>query len=374
MSLYTTPLQFGYFFSLAMFLVLLIRGFRNQRLSDKLLGFVMLLLALELQDYTFGFSGINVLWNELKGFPRGVTLVFGPVVYFYFRSQVNRAFRIRKNHLWHFVPQAVTMAYELFFFFQGPEKVDQHLSSDYHAIMGHIHHGLMIISYTYYFYKCLSIYKDYRAWSLQQFSNEDRIAFSWFKYFVYAMIFWIAFREIMNWLDAYYNWEFYQDWWWNLALVAVAFYIGIAGVSQPQPAVIGFQIDPPKEHEKDVDPKSETEADKTSAQTALLAKLNRIMKEDKLYLQPNLSLAELAKHLGTSTGLLSSTINNQIGANFNDYINSLRIDEFEESYRSDKNRNYTIIALAMDAGFNSKATFNRAFKKVKGSSPAQYFS
>ena len=79
MSLYTTPLQIGYFFSLLMWVVFLIRGYREQRLSDKLLGWIMFVLAMELQDYTFGFAGINILWNELNGFPRGVQLRSWPI-------------------------------------------------------------------------------------------------------------------------------------------------------------------------------------------------------------------------------------------------------------------------------------------------------
>ena len=62
--------------------VFLVRGYREGRLSDTLLGWLMFILAMELQDYTFGFAGINILWDELNGFPRGVSFLFGPVVYF----------------------------------------------------------------------------------------------------------------------------------------------------------------------------------------------------------------------------------------------------------------------------------------------------
>ena len=83
----------------------------------------MLILALELQDYTFGFAGINFLWNEMNGFPRGVSLLFGPVVYLYFRSQINRSFRVDKRARLHFVPYAIYFVYHIIFFVQGPEAV-----------------------------------------------------------------------------------------------------------------------------------------------------------------------------------------------------------------------------------------------------------
>ena len=66
-DLKTTGLQFGYFLALLFFVIFIVRGFREDRLSDKMLAWVMFLMAMLIQDYTFGFAGINVLWEELDG-------------------------------------------------------------------------------------------------------------------------------------------------------------------------------------------------------------------------------------------------------------------------------------------------------------------
>ena len=369
MSLYTTPLQFGYFFSLILWLVLLIRGAKENRLSDQMLGWVMFMLAMEMQDYTFGFAGINVLWNELNGFPRSVHLLFGPAVYFYFRSQVNREFRLQKKHLIHLIPYALYFFYELTFFLAGPETVEMKHSSSWDEVMGYVYRVVMYSSYIFYFRKCLLIYRDYKAWSVNQFSNIDLIDFNWFKNFIILMIIWIGFRFVLNILDSVYDWDFYQDWWWNLALVVVATYIGLAGVMQKQPAQIYFEVDEVDLH-KPVN--KEKESSITDEQKLIAERLNKIMDLDRLYLQSELNLRELAQHLKTNTSLLSKTINQTFGMNFNDYVNSLRIEEFINRYREDEANNYTIISLAFDAGFNSTATFNRAFKKAKGRSPKEY--
>ena len=374
MSLYTTPLQIGYFFSLLMWILLLVRGYREQRLSDRLLGWIMFILAMELQDYTFGFAGINVLWNELNGFPRGVSLLFGPIVYFYFRAQVNRSFKLQKKDLWHFVPYALYFIYEISAFVQGPEAVQSRQESDYNLVMGYVFRFTLWASYIYYLAKCLVIYKKYRAWSIHQFSNIELINFNWFRDFIYAMIFWLLFREVMNILDAFLDLDFYQDWWWNLALVAVAFYIGLAGFAQRQPVKIHFEMDArenlpdPASTPKPIEPE-ETDAVRSEIATRLAA----LMEKDRLYLQPDLNLQELAQHLQTSTAQVSSTINQVFKQNFNDYVNSLRIEEFIRLYREHSEK-YTLLSLAYDSGFNSKATFNRAFKKIKGSSPKEYLN
>lgn len=386
MTIYTTPLQFGYFFSLLLWIVLFLRGVREQRLSDKMLAWVMFLLAMEMQDYTFGFAGINYLWNEMNGFPRSVTLIFGPVVYLYFRSQLNRHFRLKARHLLHALPYLIYFSFELFFFVQGPEVVQEHRGSPYYGALSYIHTLAYLGSYTYYFSKCLMLYRAYRAWSVNQFSNIDLIDFTWFRNFIYAMIFWISFRQGMNIFDAYLDWSFYQDWWWNLALVAVALYIGLIGLVQKQPAHLYFdaRAEVPNDSPELSKAKEEAASDKpepieqeeteiTEEEAQLATRLTQIMEAERLYLQPELSLSELAGHMQTNKSLLSASINKVFKQNFNDYINALRIAAFVEAYRQDEDRNYTMIALALDAGFNSKATFNRAFRKAKGMSPKAYF-
>ncbi len=372
MTIYTTPLQFGYFFSLLLWMVLLVRGIREQRLSDQLLAWVMLLLALAMQDYTFGFSGINLLWEELNGFPRNTNLLFGPAVYFYFHSQVNRSFRFERQHAWHLLPYAVYFCFNLSLFVQGPKVVQGFQAAAVGRVVDYVYNIVVLASYWYYLSHCLRIYRAYRTWSLDQHSDTEHIGFHWFRNFVYAMIFWISFRVVMLLLDEVFDLSFYQDWWWNLALVAVAVYIGLTGLTQRQPASIHFNA-PPTTDEPTQQSEDIRQEAVTPEKIALSQKLNQVMHEERLYLQPELTLHDLAKHLNTNASVLSATINQIFQQNFNDYINGLRIEAFIRAYQLPDNRHYTMLFIALDAGFNSKATFNRSFKKAKGCAPKEYF-
>lgn len=111
---------------------------------------------------------------------------------------------------------------------------------------------------------------------------------------------------------------------------------------------------------------------KDPEKSALAVRLSNLMETERLFLQPELSLQELAQHLQTNPVQLSASINQVFGKNFNDYINSLRIEEFIEKYSADTNRRYTLLSLALYSGFNSMATFNRAFKKIKGIAPQEF--
>lgn len=104
----------------------------------------------------------------------------------------------------------------------------------------------------------------------------------------------------------------------------------------------------------------------------LKTKIENSMLEEKLYLEPELSLSDMAQKLKTNTSVLSAAINSTFGKNFNDFVNEYRVKEFKKQIKLPKNQNYTILAVAFECGFNSKATFNRAFKKFTGQSPSRF--
>ena len=82
----------------------------------------------------------------------------------------------------------------------------------------------------------------------------------------------------------------------------------------------------------------------------------------------------LSKEFGVSADYLSGIINGLLGMNFYDFINHYRVEEFKQMCRDSSKRKLTIIALAYDCGFNSKATFTRVFKKNTGITPGEYFN
>lgn len=93
------------------------------------------------------------------------------------------------------------------------------------------------------------------------------------------------------------------------------------------------------------------------------------MKEEKWFQNPSLSLRELAKNMNISSNKLSWLLNERIGQNFNDYINSFRLENFKENALIPANSHLTLLALAHESGFNSKSVFNAFFKKIEGMTP-----
>lgn len=106
---------------------------------------------------------------------------------------------------------------------------------------------------------------------------------------------------------------------------------------------------------------------------ALKARIEQLMTEDQPFYNPKLTLSELAELAGTNPHELSRAINQGFGMNFNDFINSYRVEAFKRRVVEPQYQNHTFLAVAMMVGFNSKTAFNRSFKKLTGETPREYF-
>ncbi|WP_459454480.1 helix-turn-helix domain-containing protein [Aquirufa sp. Wall-65K1] len=104
----------------------------------------------------------------------------------------------------------------------------------------------------------------------------------------------------------------------------------------------------------------------------LAERIVEIMVQSKPYLNPKLTLNDLANQLNVSPHVMSKTLNDSFQKNFFDFINTYRTEAFKEKLDDPKFQNYTFLAVAFEAGFNSKTAFNRSFKRVTGQSPSEY--
>jgi AraC-like DNA-binding protein len=366
MDLKTTALQFGYFLGLLFAILLWIRGFREERLSDKLLGFVMFFLAMEIQDYTFGFAGINVLWVELYGVPRYYPWIFPASVYFYILAQTNRDFKLERKHFIHLIPYLFYFVGNWILFAMGKEDGDAFRGSAFGKALDIFTNVLFWIAFVFYFTMSIKYYRSYRAWTETQFSDTETISFVWLRNFIYVFIIGYLLKFVFNAVDLVIDLPYEQDYYWQLFIVVMIAYVGISGYSQVQPKKLVF-------NEESVAQSSIIKNENGSSNDFLewKSKIEKLLIEDKIFLEPELSLSDLAQKLKTNTSILSAAINQNFGKNFNDFINEYRVAEFKKQIKLSENKHLTLLAVAFDCGFNSKATFNRAVKKATGLSPKE---
>lgn len=103
-----------------------------------------------------------------------------------------------------------------------------------------------------------------------------------------------------------------------------------------------------------------------------LALINRLMNEEKKFLDTSITLRHLAEDVEIHPNKLSWLLNDRLSMNFNDFINSFRLETFQQKALDPANKNYTLLGLAFESGFNSKSAFNDYFKKKTGTTPRKW--
>lgn len=103
-----------------------------------------------------------------------------------------------------------------------------------------------------------------------------------------------------------------------------------------------------------------------------IQEFERLINEEKLFLDYSLSLESIADKMGVSSGHLSRMIKSELNTSFTEYINLLRVNEAKQYLKNPEFSNYTITAIGLEAGFNSKSTFHDVFKKLTGFTPLRF--
>ena len=158
-------------------------------------------------------------------------------------------------------------------------------------------------------------------------------------------------------------------------LVLLIWYIGYYGVNQAQVFLVHENL-----HEYDEKANAREEINKStyffnceSEEFRLLkARLEKLFSEQRLFKRQHLSLKETADVLETSDKKLSYLLNICLDSNFYEYVNTYRVAYFRDRLEAGDAEKLTLLAIAFDSGFNSKATFNRVFKQQAGITPMAF--
>ena len=382
-SAYSTPLLFGFIQGWVYAVLLWVRGRREERLSDVLLGWVLVALCFDIWIYMLGFGGIEIFWKQLEFFPRTLGWLLPPLVLFYLKSQFDTTFRFRVWDAWHVLPFIVDTTYHVLVWAQGPAFVRQWEDQVDYPYLGKLLFVLGTGQQFLYLYWSLQLYRAYRVWIKTQFSEIDTISFRWFRNFLIALTITLTFSLMMTLIDLWLDLNYWQDWWGNLVGVVLIYYVSITGYAQVQLGKrLTFQSDlatapvgiderermKPVANQPTVSPASHALSNFDAEKARLIA----LMDAEKPYLEAELSLSDLARRMQTNPVALSQVINAGVGKNFNDFVNQYRVNEFKRQVGDPANGHLSFLGIALDCGFNSKATFNRAFRKFTGLSPKEY--
>ncbi len=221
-----------------------------------------------------------------------------------------------------------------------------------------------------YLIRIYRMVQEHEAHIRSHFSNLSRVSLGWIKYFLYGLagIFLLVMGLLtLKWGLALLNIEqpLFEFWDHRFVPIAVSLCLYTAGYrALMAPDILTA------EGISRAAPAGRRGMD--SELSPLKESLLNYMETEQPYRNPDITLPQLAQELGLTRNLLSRLLNEGLGINFFDFINQYRVDCVKAWLRDPAKTSMTILGMAMDAGFNSKGTFNAAFRKHTGLTPSQF--
>lgn len=372
---------------LCCFLSVLLFSKAAKRLPDNILGVWLLCIAIYLLNYYLHYLGYWEKYPHLVGATHPFPLLFAPFVYLYVVTNLRQPQRLYWRDGLHFLPFVVTyvLMFPFLFGYSAAEKamIDQ---ADYHSpyqwlfTISFIAFVIVCVAYSVATYHKINQYEQIIG---EQFAYNEGISLQWLRLLL------IGFGIIFSVMIAGYVLQFLLE--IELAvnieliflglfvlLIALIGFWGIRyqGIFTAEKTKVLYSSEKREEAEETEEPLKIPEYRKSGLKPeeakTLHQQLLTLMATEKPYLEPKLSLAQLADSLGVLPNHLSQIINQYEGKNFYDFVNSYRVNEFIALAKKDTDKNFNLLGLAFEAGFNSKSSFNQVFKKIKGQTPSQF--
>ncbi len=367
--------------SLAFFLEFILISKKGKSLADKILTVWMFVLGTHLLLNFFEYQGLDQKYHFLLGLTTPFPLLHCPLLYLYAKALTSNKDRMDRLDYLHFLPAALLALRMLpFFFSPGIEKLQytQQLEQQRSVLM-------IIVLYSYmasgiaYITLSLLVLRRHRKNLAANFSYTDRINLNWLRNLIIGMIIIWSIVTIGHTLDLQtdLNIRAEVDQLIFVSLSLFTLMIGYFGIKQTW--IFSGQIPVEAQGQQGNIKKEDTDfvqyrksGLKSEQADALQVQLERIMKEEKPFLDHKLTLKTLAEQLNIHPNYLSQVINERFQRNFYDFINTARVEEFKNRVQQPESQNFTLLALAIDCGFSSKSSFNKFFKKSTGKTPSEF--
>ncbi len=299
-------------------------------------------------------------------------MTYLPFLYLYVKYLIDESPEIHYKDLIHFIPALVYIVFVSLFLinepiFSHPQKLE--ITG---IILRHIYMLYFLFSLAFYGYRILSDIHLHQQNIQDKFSFTSRLlTLNWVKFILTIFFISITGLVIMGMFFVEKNFFFDPRFFNRLGLTIFAFSVSYFGIKQPTL----FRFNRIVEVEKSNEPRQNKyeRSGLTEDQARQYGEqLSKYMETDKPFLDPELNIQDLAAHLKISRHHLTQIINSVFDKNFFHYINTYRIEEVKQRLMDPQYQYLTLLAIAMDCGFNSKSAFNAIFKKYTGQTPSEY--
>lgn len=351
----------------------------SKELHKRILQIIFVFIAFSICSVYAYLHKIRILFYTTFIFDQSITTFIGPLLLLYVKSIFLPSKGLLKKNSIHFIfpflclciitiPSLIA-TYNKVYIFAYIAKYENYFP-------------LIILYSLVYCSIALRVLQKAKEVIKHNYSNVEHMDLTWIKRLLIGTIV-IINVDVLSTL--------YELWFgkleWNtfyltaIGVVILVIYLGYYGILQTKVLIPAFLLAQVEEsHDINISKTENPEKTKPvlpyqyseSELDELEQSLNTIMKEQKPFLDENLSLNSLAAFLSISDKKLSTLLNQHMQVSFYDYVNGFRVEDVIDKLKNPSYDKFTLLAIAFESGFNSKTSFNRIFKKVTGISPSQY--
>jgi AraC-like DNA-binding protein len=319
----------------------------------------------------------------------GLPFLFGPLHLMYISVLTDSRIKFARPHWLHFLPYIIFKIYYLQVFFLSKEELNKVIEQveQNNAPLHLLISGFAVaIQGLVYMIVALFVFREYLQKIKNRFSTIEKINLAWLRFFtIMALFVWIIvfIENILQIFSINLESISYLVPVLTSVFVYATGYIGMFKTEIFQQYSIYDNIHDVQNLTMGLDKPGDANANTVKYQKSgldpekaseFLNQLKKLMEEDELYINPEITLKDLSERLGTSTHNVSEVINTQLNQNFFDFINRYRVEKVKKDLLDKSKDHYTLYAIAVDAGFNSKSGFNAIFKRYTGQTPSEYRS
>ena len=347
----------------------------GNQVSHRVLAFFLSIIALDISNFIFfDFYGDHLNLDMLRA---NFSALLAPTLYFYVKSVIYNDFKFKAKDLVHVISIAIIFLIFVprFYLADDVAKAAFYTNRDplIEVLVVHVLVHLQIAFYLVLIFKRLNRYK---STVLNNYADLSKLNKRWLNNFMLLFLIDFIVTLIRN-VVKFTQWQALQNFLTPLMMaVTLVFVCWILWQALQNPAI--FQgisksvesLEPPQPNAEPPSQKDNSIDDNEAQQ--ILSKLKEHMSRQKPYLEPSLNINALAEQLDITAQDISTALNRHLGQHFFDYIGAYRVNEAADILSSQSNQNKPILEILYEVGFNSKSSFNTAFKKHLKMTPSQY--
>lgn len=343
----------------------------EQTKANKLLALLIIIVDLHLSYLMILDTNLDNMFPYLLRVPYSFLTATGPLIFLFTKTLTDKNFKVNRGHLTVFIPVLGELACQLVMIGYSVWHDQLYYNTPFYFYVTPLIYIWTAGSILYYLRLSLRLIADHQSLLVKKFSNIKDLTLVWLRKLImhyrllwviwvpFSLMFLLFFRFQLQYLPVVLFLYLLM-----LLLTYLTFWIGLEGLTHTN--FIALKTEEERPQNKNFSQLGSPEIN------GHITSIKHLMEVEKFYLEENLSLGDLSSRLKADPNLISFILNTHLKKNFYDFVNYYRIEEVKNRLQDPAYSHLTLLGIGLDAGFNSKTTFNRVFKQTTGFTPTEF--